>query len=143
MARELVQTRADEDTVEALETYAEQAEISRSEAIRRALRSHLAEEGYPVAAADGAGVVNNRLEGLEETLETRLDELEKREEERRKTRRTLYRAQSMWAAVAVGYIAATFALPALGQLATVGWGAVGLAIAAVLLLVTRQMWGDA
>lgn len=38
MARELVQARADADTIEAIDQYAEEREISRSEAIRRLLR---------------------------------------------------------------------------------------------------------
>lgn len=39
MARELVQARADPDTVDAIEEYAEERDISRSEAIRRLLRA--------------------------------------------------------------------------------------------------------
>lgn len=47
MARELVQTRADADTVEALEEFAEEKEITRSEAIRRLLRSGLEAQDEP------------------------------------------------------------------------------------------------
>jgi hypothetical protein len=65
MARELVQTRADADTVESLEAYAEEADISRSEAIRRLLRTGLAEHGHGVAAADGSGQLADRLDQLE------------------------------------------------------------------------------
>lgn len=65
MARELVQTRADADTVESLEAYAEEADISRSEAIRRLLRTGLVQHGHPVAAADGSGQMADRLDRLE------------------------------------------------------------------------------
>lgn len=65
MPRERVQTRADADTVAALEAYAEETDISRSEAVRRLLRTGLAEHGHGVAAADGSGQLANRLDQLE------------------------------------------------------------------------------
>lgn len=65
MARELIQTRADGDTVEALEEFAEESDITRSEAIRRLLRSGLAQQGHPVKATDGAGQLADRLEAIE------------------------------------------------------------------------------
>jgi hypothetical protein len=48
MARERVQTRADADTVSAIEEYAEEKEISESEAVRRLIRSGLSLHGYEV-----------------------------------------------------------------------------------------------
>ena len=65
MARELIQTRADGDTVEALEEFAEESDITRSEAIRRLVRSGLAQQGHPVKAADGSGQLTDRLDRLE------------------------------------------------------------------------------
>jgi len=65
MARELIQTRADGDTVEALEEFAEESDITRSEAIRRLVRSGLAKHGHPVKATDGAGQLTDRLDRLE------------------------------------------------------------------------------
>jgi len=65
MPRDLVQTRADADTVETLEAFAEEQDITRSEAIRRLIRTGLAQEGHPVAATDGAGQLTNRLEAIE------------------------------------------------------------------------------
>jgi len=57
MARERVQTRCDPDTVAAIEKYAEQADISESEAVRRLLRRGIEHtpdvEGYAVAAYPG------------------------------------------------------------------------------------------
>ena len=65
MTRKRVQTRADADTVESLEAYADETDISESEAVRRLLRTGLAEHGHPVAAADGAGQLADRLDRLE------------------------------------------------------------------------------
>jgi len=65
MPRDLVQTRADADTIEQLEAFAKERDISRSEAIRRLLRTGLAHEGHPVAATDGAGQIADRLEAIE------------------------------------------------------------------------------
>jgi antitoxin component of RelBE/YafQ-DinJ toxin-antitoxin module len=134
MARKLIQTRADEDTVDALEAYADDADITRSEAIRRAVRSHLADKGYPVAAADGAGQVTSELQELrddvadvEDTLTETVDVLE----ERRAARAKLKRNQTVLGAVALGYIALTFALPDLGWLTT-AWAAAGVGLAAAI-----------
>ena len=46
MARERIQTRADADTLEQVEQYAEDKDISYSEAIRRLVRTGLIEKGY-------------------------------------------------------------------------------------------------
>jgi antitoxin component of RelBE/YafQ-DinJ toxin-antitoxin module len=138
MARELIQTRADEDTADALEEYADDADITRSEAIRRAVRSHLADKGYPVAAADGAGQVTSELQELrddvadvEDTLTETVDVLE----ERRAARAKLKRNQTVLGAVALGYIALTFALPDFGWLTT-AWAAAGVGLAAAFLYQT-------
>lgn len=58
MSREKVQTRCDPDTVEAIDRYQEQKELSRSEAVRRLLRAGLETkadeiEGEKVTAAYG------------------------------------------------------------------------------------------
>ena len=58
MARELVQTRADADTVEALEEFAEEKEITRSEAIRRLLRSGLEAQDEPDDDTTGEGRIH-------------------------------------------------------------------------------------
>jgi len=51
MARERVQTRADADTLDQLEQYAADKEISQSEAVRRLIRTGLAQKGYRDAEA--------------------------------------------------------------------------------------------
>jgi len=46
MSRELLQARFDDDTVEQVEQYAEDTDITRSEALRRCVRTQLRKEGY-------------------------------------------------------------------------------------------------
>jgi len=53
MARERIQTRADADTLEQVEQYAEDKDISYSEAVRRLVRTGLIEKGYREAEAGG------------------------------------------------------------------------------------------
>ena len=53
MGRERIQTRADADTLEQVEQYAEDKDISYSEAVRRLVRTGLIEKGYREAEADG------------------------------------------------------------------------------------------
>lgn len=48
MARERVQTRCDADTAESIEDFAEEKELSESEAVRRLLRAGLNVHGYDV-----------------------------------------------------------------------------------------------
>jgi hypothetical protein len=55
MAKEPITTRLDADTKQEVENYAEDHGIGQTEAARRLIRSGLADEGYPVAAADGGG----------------------------------------------------------------------------------------
>jgi len=64
MARELVQARADADTVDGIEEYAEERDISRSEAIRRLLRAGLAVEKR--AAADSEEGADDRYVVVDE-----------------------------------------------------------------------------
>ena len=53
MARERIQTRADADTLEQVEQYADDKDISYSEAVRRLVRTGLIEKGYREAEAGG------------------------------------------------------------------------------------------
>jgi hypothetical protein len=48
MARERVQTRCDADTAESIEDFADEKELSESEAVRRLLRAGLHLHGYDV-----------------------------------------------------------------------------------------------
>lgn len=51
MTRDRLQTRCDPDTIEEVETYADEKEISQSEAVRRLIRTGLVAKGYRDAEA--------------------------------------------------------------------------------------------
>lgn len=53
MGKTRVQTRVEPDTQQQINEYAEERDIGDAEAVRRLIRSGLANEGYPVTAADG------------------------------------------------------------------------------------------
>lgn len=62
MARELLQARFDPDTVEAVEDLAEEKDISRSEAMRRALRDGLsAQQEQPSENDSSGGMIRGAL----------------------------------------------------------------------------------
>jgi transposase len=61
MARERIQTRADADTLEQVEQYAEDKDISYSEAVRRLVRTGLIEKGYREAEGDGDELAEARM----------------------------------------------------------------------------------
>jgi len=48
MAREKVQTRCDSDTTDAIENYADEHDVSESEAVRRLIRAGLIHHGYEI-----------------------------------------------------------------------------------------------
>jgi len=117
MARQKAQTRIDADTNDALEEYCDDHGLSTSETLRRALRRYLSDEGYPVAAADGAGEYRTALTELHDELgdvETTLDEAIDELEARREARDRLKRQQTIVGGVALGYIAVTLSLPISG-----------------------------
>jgi len=53
MGKQRVQTRVEPDTKNRIDEYAEDRDIGDAEALRRLIRSGLANEGHPVTAADG------------------------------------------------------------------------------------------
>lgn len=55
MAKESVATRLDPDTNDALEDFADEHDIGKTEASRRLIRSGLSREGYQIAATDSGG----------------------------------------------------------------------------------------
>jgi antitoxin component of RelBE/YafQ-DinJ toxin-antitoxin module len=134
MARDKAQTRIDPDTGEALDDYCEDIGISQSEVIRRAIRRYLTDEGYPVAAADGAGEYRRELDRVGDELanvESRLDETADQIRARREARDHLKRQQTIVGAVALAYVAVTLLLPDLGWL-TGAWAVAGIGLAAVI-----------
>jgi len=120
MARELVQTRADGDTVEALEEFAEESDITRSEAIRRLLRSGLAQQGHPVKATDGAGQLADRLEAIEN---------------RQAEREHAERLHTVTLAVGLAYIVATLTLNLSGPI----WAVTGVLAVVAVVAATHLM----
>lgn len=127
MPREQVQARADSDTVRAMEEYAEERDITRSEAIRRLLRQSLAQEGYGVAAADG-GMVD-----AVENLEERIDEIEE-------SRRRYEKTQTRIGALAVGYIGILVLAFGAGPLVKAVVAIGGVSLAVILVVMTRVVW---
>jgi len=80
MARQLIQARADDDTVDALEDFADRNDLSRSEAVRRALRYHLGNHGYDFPTTDGGfateiSELEQSISQLEQTQTKQYNEL--------------------------------------------------------------------
>ena len=105
---------------------------------RRAVVTNLQGKGGRVARADGAGEGASALQELrddfadvEDTLTETVDVLE----ERRAARAKLKRNQAVLGAVALVYIAVTFALPDVAWLTT-AWAAAGVGLAAAFLYQT-------
>lgn len=61
MARQKVQTRCDGDTVEAIENYCDDHDVSQSEAVRRLIRAGLIERGYEIDVATKRGTLEQEI----------------------------------------------------------------------------------
>jgi len=61
MAREKVQTRCDGDTIEAIENYCDDHDVSQSEATRRLIRAGLIEQGYEIDVATKRGTLEQEV----------------------------------------------------------------------------------
>jgi len=70
MGRERVQTRADPDTVEGIEQYREERELSHSEAVRRVLRAGLRVKQQEREKADASRSFWSRLFGRTDEPQT-------------------------------------------------------------------------
>jgi predicted transcriptional regulator len=68
MGKKKIQARLDPETKEQLDKYATDVDISKSEAVRRAVRQKLADEDYPVPTADG-GISQSEYEDLKQAEE--------------------------------------------------------------------------
>ena len=58
MGKERMPIRVDPETKDALGDYADDRDISKSEAGRRAIRSFLSRQGFEIATADGMGTAD-------------------------------------------------------------------------------------
>jgi len=128
MARERVQTRCDAATVEQIDDFADEQELSKSEAVRRLVRTGLAENGYQIAVADGMGT------GQLSELAEQLDSIEQRQAARANQRDRLDVAMNVSILSGLSYIVAVVGLGASGPL----WTAVG--VGAVISIVVAQLW---
>ena len=128
MARERVQTRCDAATVEQIDDFADEQELSKSEAVRRLVRTGLAENGYQIAVADGMGT--GQLSELAEQLDT----IEQRQAARANQRERLDVAMNVSLVAGLSYIVAVAGLGASGPL----WTVVG--VMAVVSIVAAQLW---
>lgn len=75
MPRKQLQARFDPDVVEAVEAYADDHDISRSEAMRRMLRGGLSAQGYEIATPDGGTTTADALDELRSEQTEHFDQL--------------------------------------------------------------------
>lgn len=62
MSRERLQFRVHTDEAKLLEEHADDADISKSEALRRSMRLYLAKQGYDVPATDGGATGTDEIQ---------------------------------------------------------------------------------
>ena len=67
MSRKRLQFRVHTDEAELLEEHADDADISKSEALRRSMRLYLVRQGYDVPATDG-GVTSTTTDEIQRTV---------------------------------------------------------------------------
>lgn len=62
MSRERLQFRVHTDEAKLLEEHTDDADISKSEALRRSMRLYLAKQGYDVPATDGGATATDEIQ---------------------------------------------------------------------------------
>jgi len=128
MGRKRLQTRADADTADAVEDYADDHDLTQSEAVRRMIRSGLTQHGYEIATADGMGV------GQLDQLADQLDSIEQRQAARANQRERLDVAQNVSLVAGLSYVVAVAGLGASGPL----WTVVGVMV--IISIAAAQLW---
>jgi hypothetical protein len=98
MGKERLSLRVDPETKDAINEYAEERDVSKSEAGRRMLRSGLSSSGYEIAVADGVGAV-----GEIEKLRNDLSDMEQRQVELAERREQRIRRQ-WWATAGIAVL---------------------------------------
>lgn len=137
MARKQLQARFDPDVVDAVEDYADDHDISRSEAMRRMLRSGLSSNGYEIAVADGVGAV-----GEIEKLRNDLTQMEQRQMELAEKRER--RIKQHWAtalSVGVAFVIASM-VGTYSPLLVIGGGMIILAAVVLTTYNAVTLLGD-
>ena len=128
MGKERLPLRVDPETKDALSEYADERDVSNSEAGRRMLRAGLSQNGYNIAAADGMGT------GQLEELRHELNEMERRQAARANQRERLEVAQATSLVAVLSYLIFVFGLGASGPL----WTLVG--VMAAVGTVISYLW---
>ena len=94
MGRKRLQTRADADTADAVEDYADDHDLTQSEDVRRMIRAGLTQHGYEIATADGMGTVADI-----EQVRSEISKIEQRQIEIAEQREQRIKRTWAWAAV--------------------------------------------
>jgi hypothetical protein len=113
MGKERLSLRVDPETKGAINEYAEERDVSKSEAGRRMIRAGLSQNGYQIAEADGMGT------GQLEELRHELSEMEQRQAARANQRERLDVVQAVSVGAVLAYLIFTVGLGASGPLWTV------------------------
>jgi hypothetical protein len=128
MGKERLPLRVDPETKDALGEYADERDVSNSEAGRRMLRAGLSQNGYEIATADGMGT------GQLDDLADQLTEMERRQAARANQRERLDMAQGVSVFAGLSYLIFTEVLGASGPL----WTLVG--VMAVVSFGAAYLW---
>lgn len=128
MAKTRLQTRADSDTANAVDDFADEHNLSQSEAVRRIIRAGLSQYDYQIPTADGMGT------GQLQELRHELSEMEQRQAARANQRERLEVAQAASLVAVLSYLIFVFGLGASGPL----WTLVG--VMAAVGTVISYLW---
>ena len=136
MPRKQLQARFDPDVVESVEDYADDHDVSRSEAMRRMLRAGLSDNGYEIAVADGVGT------GQLDELAGQLGKVEQQQAELAEMHRSLAERREQrirrqwWATAGIGVVFVAVSQLGGAPAALVAGGGV-IVLAAVMLSTCR------
>lgn len=128
MGKERLPLRVDPETKDALSEYADERDVSNSEAGRRMLRAGLSQNGYQITTADGMGI------GQLQELQDELSQMEQRQAARANQRERLEVAQATSLVAVLSYLIFVFGLGASGPL----WTLVG--VMAAVGTIASYLW---
>jgi Flp pilus assembly protein TadB len=137
MGKERLSLRVDPETKDAINEYAEERDVSKSEAGRRMLRSGLSSSGYEIAVADGVGAV-----GEIEKLRNDLSDMEQRQVElAEKRERRIKRHWATALSVGVAFVIASM-VGTYSPLLVIGGGMIILAAVVLTTYNAVTLLGD-